>query len=309
MKILVTGGAGFIGSHVVDRYVASGHQVSVVDNLATGLRALVNPRAKFYLMDIRSPRLAEVFETERPDVVAHHAAQPEVRRSVADPVLDASVNVLGSLNLLACCRKFGVSRVIYASSGGAVYGDTAVLPTPEEHPTHPASPYGISKLVVEHYLACWKALYDISWLALRYANVYGPRQNPLGEAGVVAIFCRRLIRGEPAIINGDGQQTRDYLYVGDIAEANLLALERPEVTGVFNIGTGVETSVLELLARLQAAARVSGEARHGPPRPGEQRRSVLDPTLAKRLLGWSPRVSLDDGLRLTVEHLRKESTR
>jgi UDP-glucose 4-epimerase len=309
MKILVTGGAGFIGSHVVDRYLAEGHEVVVVDNLSTGRREPVNPKAKLSLLDIRSPRLAEVFETERPEVVNHHAAQIDVRRSVADPALDASVNVLGALNLLSCCRRFGVRRVIYASSGGAVYGETAMLPTPEEHPLRPASPYGVSKLAVEHYLACWSALYGISALALRYANVYGPRQNPLGEAGVVAIFAHRLLRGEPAIINGDGAQTRDYVYVGDVAEGNLRALEQPEVTGALNIGTGVETSVLDLFDRLQAAAGVAGQVQHGPPKPGEQRRSVLDITLAKRLLGWTPRVTLDKGLRRTIEHFRKEIPR
>ncbi len=308
MKILVTGGAGFIGSHLVDRHVAKGHQVVVVDNLVSGRQELVNPAAKLYLTDIRSPRLAAVFEAERPEVVNHHAAQAEVRRSVVDPVFDASVNVLGALNLLSCCRRFGVGRVIYASTGGAVYGDTPVLPTPEDHPPRPASPYGISKLAVEHYLACWGALYGISGLALRYANVYGPRQNPLGEAGVVAIFAHRLLRGEPAIINGDGRQTRDYVYVGDVVEANLRALEQPEVTGAINIGTGVETSVLGLFHRLQAVAG-GGEARHGPPKPGEQRRSALDITLAKRLLGWTPRVALDEGLRFTVEHFRKETPR
>ena len=309
MKILVTGGAGFIGSHVVDRYLAEGHQVVVVDNLSSGRREFVNTAAKLYLTDIRSPRLAEVFEAERPEVVNHHAAQPEVRRSVADPALDASVNVLGSLNVLACCRRSGIRRVIYASSGGAIYGDTGALPTPEDHPPRPASPYGISKLTVEYYLACWGALYGVRGLALRYANVYGPRQNPLGEAGVVAIFAHRLLRGEPAIINGDGEQTRDFVYVEDVAEANLRALEQPEVTGALNIGTGVETSVLDLFRRLQAAAGRPGEARHGPPKPGEQRRSVLDITLAKRLLGWTPRVTLDEGLRHTLEYFRKETPR
>lgn len=309
MKILVTGGAGFIGSHVVDRYLAEGHQAVVVDNLATGRREFVNPKAKLYPIDTRSPRLAEIFETERPEVVNHHAAQAEVRRSVADPALDASVNILGALNLLVCCRRFGVERVVYASTGGAVYGDTTVLPTPEDHPALPGSPYGISKLAVEHYLACWGSLYGIKGVALRYANVYGPRQNPLGEAGVVAIFSRRLLRGEPAIINGDGNQTRDYVYVGDVAEASLLALERPEVTGAVNIGTSVETSVIDLFKRLRAVAGISGEARHGPPKAGEQRRSVLDITLAKRLLGWTPRVALDEGLHRTIEHFKKETMR
>jgi UDP-glucose 4-epimerase len=308
MKVLVTGGAGFIGSHVVDRLIAAGHRVAVVDNLVAGRREFLNPAAKLYAMDIRSPRLAEVFEAERPEVVNHHAAQAEVRRSVADPALDATINVLGSLNLLACCRRFGVGRVIYAASGGAEYGDTAVIPTPEDHPTRPTSPYGVSKLTVEHYLACWEVLHGIKGLALRYANVYGPRQNPLGEAGVVAIFAYRLLAGGPAVVNGDGKQTRDYVYVEDVAEANLLALEHGSVTGALNIGTGLETSVLELFERLQAAGGVRGEARHGPPKPGEQRRSALDITLAKRLLGWTPRITLDEGLRRTVEHLRRATS-
>ncbi len=191
MRVLVTGGAGFIGSHVVDRCLAAGHDVAVVDNLTTGRREFVDPRARLHTVEIESPRVAEVFEAERPEVLIHHAAQTEVRRSVADPLHDATVNVVGSLNLLECCRRFGVTRVIYASSGGAVYGDTEVLPTPEEHPARPASPYGVSKLTVEHYLGCWETLYGIRGVALRYANVYGPRQNPLGEAGVVAIFSRR----------------------------------------------------------------------------------------------------------------------
>jgi UDP-glucose 4-epimerase len=305
MRVLVTGGAGFIGSHVVDRCFAAGHDVAVVDNLTTGRREFVDPRARLHTVEIESPRVAEIFESERPEVLIHHAAQTEVRRSVTDPLHDATVNVVGSLNLLECCRRFGVTRVIYASSGGAVYGDTEVLPTPEGHPARPASPYGVSKLTVEHYLACWETLYGIRGVALRYANVYGPRQNPLGEAGVVAIFSRRILRGEPAVINGDGEQTRDYVYVEDVAEANLRALGRPEVTGAFNIGTGVETSVNELLKRLAAAAGVTAESRNAPPKAGEQRRSVLDPSAAARVLGWKPTVSLDEGLRRTVEYFRR----
>lgn len=306
MKILVTGGAGFIGSHVVDRCVAAGHEVVVLDDLSSGRQALVNREATFYQLDIRSPDVSDVFATERPEVVNHHAAQAEVRRSVEDPEFDARVNVLGSLNILVCCRRFGVRRVIYASSGGAVYGDAAVLPTPESTPTRPTSPYGISKLTVEYYLTCWGELYGIRGVALRYANVYGPRQSPLGEAGVVAIFSHRLLQGRPVVINGDGQQTRDYVYVGDVAEASLRALARNEVTGALNVGTGVETSVLDLFQRLQAAAGQSGAAEHGPPKAGEQRRSVVDARLAGRLLGWVPEVSLDEGLRRTIEHFRAQ---
>jgi len=306
VKILVTGGAGFIGSHVVDRYVAAGHEVSVVDDLSTGQRVWVNPRARFHALGIESPELAKLFATERPEVVSHQAAQADVRRSVEDPAHDARINILGSINLLDCCRRFQVGRVIYASSGGAVYGDADTIPTPEDHPTRPASPYGISKLTVEYYLACWQALYGIRALALRYANVYGPRQSPFGEAGVVAIFAHRLLCGEEAVINGDGRQTRDYVYVADVAEANLRALEQPDVTGALNVGTGVETSVVDLFALLQQAADPMAEARHGPAKPGEQRRSAVEPSRTRARLDWRPRVTLAEGLRLTVEHLRRD---
>jgi UDP-glucose 4-epimerase len=303
MKILVTGGAGFIGSHVVDRCVGAGHDVVVVDNLSTGQRDRVNAAARLCVIDVRDPALTDVFRAERPDVMIHHAAQAEVRRSVEDPRLDADVNILGAVNLLECCRTHGVARVIYSSSGGAAYGDTDVLPTPEDHPARPSSPYGVSKLTAEHYLACWSEMYGISGLSFRYANVYGPRQSPSGEAGVVAIFSHRLLAGEPVVINGDGRQTRDYVYVGDVADANLLALQQPEATGVVNLGTGVETSVVELFDRVRAAVGSTMQPQHGPAKLGEQRRSVLDATRAFRLLGWTPRVSLDDGLRLTVEHM------
>jgi UDP-glucose 4-epimerase len=304
MKVLVTGGAGFIGSHVVDASVAAGHEVVVLDDLSTGSRRNVNAAARLYEADIRSPEAARIFETERPDVLNHHAAQAAVRRSVEDPVFDAEVNLLGTLNLLVCCRRVGVRRVIYASSGGAGYGDTHVVPTPEDHPTLPASPYGVSKVTVERYLACWEALYGIRAVTLRYANVYGPRQNPHGEAGVVAIFTTRLLQGIPAVINGDGLQTRDYVYVGDVAAANLMVLERAEVSGAFNVGTGSETSVVALFERLRALVGQSVAAEHGPAKGGEQRRSALDVGLAKRVLGWTAQHDLDDGLARTVESFR-----
>ncbi len=309
MKVLVTGGAGFIGSHVVDRLLAAGREVVVVDNLSTGRREFVNPGARLYVTDIRSPQLADVFEAEHPEAVIHHAAQAEVRRSVEDPALDATINIQGTLNLLICCRDYKAGRVVYASTGGAVYGDTATLPTPEDHPTRPASPYGISKLIAEHYLACWGSLYGVAGIALRYANVFGPRQNPFGEAGVVAIFSHRILRGEPVTINGDGEQTRDYVYVEDVADANVRALERGEIGGAINIGTGVETSVNALLRRLEAAAGHGARAHHGPPKPGEQRRSALDASVAKRLLEWTPQVTLDEGLRRTFTHFQTQETR
>lgn len=307
MRILVTGGAGFIGSHVVDAFVAGGHQVAVVDNLATGSRARVNPAARFHEIDLRSRCLIDVFEQEQPEAVAHLAAQATVGRSVTHPAFDASVNVLGGINLLDCCRRADVRRIIYSSSGGAAYGDTDVIPTPEDHPTRPASPYGASKVAVELYLQVWEGIYGISGISLRYANVYGPRQDPAGEAGVIAIFGHRLLTGQTPIINGDGHQTRDYVYVEDVAAANVRALENPAVTGSINIGTGVETSVNELCRALARGAGVDAKPEHGPARPGEQRRSCLSPTLAKRMLGWSPGVSLQDGLARTIDFFKREA--
>jgi UDP-glucose 4-epimerase len=306
VKILVTGGAGFIGSHVVDAFLAAGHDVAVVDNLTTGDARWINPRARFHEIDLRSAGLARVFEKERPEVVAHLAAQASVGRSVTDPALDASVNVGGGVALLECCRRYGVRRVIYSSSGGAGYGDTDVIPTPESHPSLPISPYGITKVAVEQYVSAWVGIYGISGVSLRYANIYGPRQNPQGEAGVIAIFCHRLLTGQAPIINGDGGQTRDYTYVEDVAAANVAALEHPEATGGVNISTGVETSVNDLYQALVQASGSTVKAQHAPARPGEQRRSCLSPALAARALGWKPTVSLAEGLRRTFGFFKKE---
>ena len=306
MKILVTGGAGFIGSHVVDRCVEAGHGVAVVDDLSSGQRQQVNAAARLHVVDIRTPALDDVFRGEAPEAVLHLAAQASVGRSVANPLLDAEINVLGSLNLLECARRAGTRRFVYVSTGGAGYGDTDVVPTPESHPTRPVSPYGTSKVAAELYLGCWEALHGLSGVVLRLANIYGPRQSPHGEAGVIAIFTDRLLRGEPCVINGDGLQTRDYVYVGDVAEAALRALERPQVTGPVNIGTGVETTVVALFEALRAAFG-HGESHHGPARPGEQRRSLLDASRARQALGWTARVGLDEGLRRTVVAARAGS--
>jgi len=295
MKILVTGGAGFIGSHVVDAYVAAGHDVIVVDDLSTGRRENLNPRARFHQLDIGDPRTAELVRDEKPEVLNHHAAQMDVRRSVADPLFDARVNILGTIHLLEAARHAGVKRLVFVSSGGAVYGEQETFPAPETHPTNPVSPYGVSKRAGELYAFFFQAEYRLPFVALRYANVYGPRQDPHGEAGVVAIFTGRMLGDEPVVVNGDGRQTRDYLYVGDVARANLLALET-RATGPFNIGTGVETDVNALASLLLAAAGSRSQVRHGPPKSGEQRRSVIDCRRAAELLGWgrrsrSPRVS------------------
>ena len=306
MRTLVTGGAGFIGSHVVDRLLADGHAVDVVDNLSTGRRGQVNPEARLLACDIRSARLDDVFAAARPEAVVHLAAQASVARSVADPRFDASVNVLGTLALLEAARRAAVGRVVFISTGGAAYGDTDVLPTPEEHPARPASPYGVAKIAAELYLECWAGLTGGRTLALRLANVYGPRQDPRGEAGVVAIFAGRLLAGDECVVNGDGEQTRDYVYVEDVADAGARALARPGAAGVVNIGTAAETSVNDLYRRLARLAGVTRAPRHGPPRPGEQRRSVLAARLAQARLGWTPATSLDEGLAKTVAWFKQE---
>ncbi len=305
MKVLVTGGAGFIGSHLVDGLLAQGQTVAVVDNLSTGRREQVPPGAAFYPLDIRDPKIEEVFRKERPDAVSHHAAQVSVRESVRDPVFDADVNILGTLHLLEVCCAYGIRRFLFASSGGAVYGEQEVFPAPETHPTRPASPYGIGKRAVEDYLEYYRAAKGLSFAALRYGNVYGPRQDPNGEAGVVAIFSQRLLRGEPPVVNGDGEQTRDYLFVGDVVGAHRSVLDAG-AEGVFNVGTGRETSVNALLDLLRPLTGAQVQEAHGPAKAGEQRRSVID---AGRLMGatdWAPRVSLEEGLEKTVEWFRNQ---
>jgi UDP-glucose 4-epimerase len=300
MKILVTGGAGFIGSHVVDLYIERGHEVVVVDDLSTGTSSNLNPSATFYEMDIRDPELAGVFKREMPDVVNHHAAQMDVRRSVDDPIFDADVNILGSLRLLEHSRQAGVRQFIYISSGGAVYGEPEYLPCDESHPINPICQYGASKHTVEHYLFMYGVNYGMEFTVLRYGNVYGPRQNPRGEAGVVAIFIGRMLQGQEVVINGDGKQTRDFVYVADCARANLLALNAGSLAGIFNLGSGEETSINEIFAELQAVANYGLPAVHGPAKLGETRSIYLDVSKAERELGWRPTVDLKEGLERTV---------
>jgi UDP-glucose 4-epimerase len=307
MKVLVTGGAGFIGSHVVDLLLESGHGVAVVDDLSTGRRENLNEDAVFYELDVCSQELEKIFKKEKFEVVVHQAAQINVRKSLSDPVFDARVNVLGSLNLLECCRKNGVERVVYASSGGAVYGEPEYLPADERHPVNPLCPYGASKYAVEKYLNMYHVNYGLDYIALRYGNVYGPRQDPLGEAGVVAIFTNKLLVGEAPVINGDGKQTRDFVYVGDVAKANLLALKARTEEGVFNIGSGVETSVNEIAKHLLDLTGSKVKPTHGPGIKGEVRRIYLNVGLAGRGLKWVPEVELEDGLGLTVGWARGQS--
>jgi UDP-glucose 4-epimerase len=304
MKILVTGGAGFIGSHLVDRLVQEGHEVAVVDNLSTGKRRNVNREAQFYKIDIQSSRLEQVFRRERPALVMHLAAQINVRKSVEDPVFDAQVNILGTLNLLEQAVEHGTRKIIFSSSGGAIYGEQDVFPAPETHPTRPMSPYGIAKLSAEHYLSYYQMISGIQFVSLRYSNVYGPRQDPEGEAGVVAIFCQKMLGGEQPIINGNGRQTRDFVYVEDVVEANLVAIGK-EVQGVYNVGTGQETTVNDLFRALADLTGSGWKELHGPAKKGEQTRSVVDSTKYRHEWGWDPRVSLQEGLRRTVEYFRE----
>lgn len=305
MKILITGGAGFIGSHIADAYIGLGHDVSIIDNLVTGRRENVNHKAKFHEGDIRDADLVKrLFASEKFDLINHHAAQMDVRRSVTDPVYDASVNILGVLNLLESAVATGVKRVIFASSGGAIYGEQDYFPADEHHPTRPISPYGIAKLSTEQYLFYYKVVHGINSVSLRYANVYGPRQNPKGEAGVVAIFTSKMLAGEQPLINGDGKQTRDYVFVADVVKANVLALKY-EGCEVLNVGTGIESDVNTLFHFLKRATGSNANEEHVPAKKGEQLRSVLDARRIGSILGWRPAVSLEQGLQQTVEYFKR----
>ncbi len=300
MKILVTGGAGFIGSHIVDALVTAGHHVVVVDNLATGSRDNIPAEVTLHEVNIQDSILAKIFAQEQPEIVFHLAAQIDVRKSVADPLADAQENIIGSLNLLEQCRATGVKKVIFSSTGGAIYGDTDVVPTPESHSTDPISPYGIAKLTIEKYLYFYHHVHGLNYTILRYGNVYGPRQNAKGEAGVVSIFCDQILTKNIPIINGDGSQTRDYVYVGDVVAANMAALNS-EKNGLYNIGTGIETTVNDLAAHIKSALQSSVEFMHGKAKPGEQQRSCIDASKAKTELNWTPQMTIADGIKKTAE--------
>ncbi len=298
MKILITGGAGFIGSYVANAFISEGHKVLIVDNLSTGLEENIPREADFVKCDIRERTLLErALSDFKPDMVNHHAAQINVRQSVEDPAFDAEVNIIGTLNLLELSIRHRIKRFIFASTGGAIYGEPERLPADETTPPMPISPYGASKYAVESYLGYYRAVYGLEYVALRYSNVYGPRQNPHGEAGVVAIFCSRIMSGKPCVIFGDGSQTRDYVFVEDVARANILGIKAQ--VGKYNIGTEIETSVNELVMVMQMVSERNFDVEYAPPRPGEVQRISLDTNLAKRVLGWSPKVNLEDGIRQT----------
>jgi UDP-glucose 4-epimerase len=301
MRVLLTGAAGFIGSHVADRLLARGHEIAIVDDLSTGKHENVSEGAVFYERDIRSG-CAEVFEGFRPDALCHQAAQMDVRRSVREPDFDADVNVIGTLRLLENCLRYGVKKVVFASTGGAIYGEQREFPAAEDHPPYPLSPYGVSKLAGERYLHYYYAQYGLPYAALRYANVYGPRQDPHGEAGVVAIFAGNLAVGKTSTINGSGEQTRDYVYVGDVAAANIIALEGEVAPGAYNIGTGIETSVNQLYEALRKISGKDLPPEHGPAKPGEQLRSSIDPAKAFKVLSWYPQTELTAGLKETLRY-------
>jgi UDP-glucose 4-epimerase len=306
MKILVTGGAGFIGSHIVDAYVADGHEVTVVDDLSRGKKANVNPDARLAVMDLRDPDLERLFSETRFDVVNHHASQIDVRRSVAEPQVDASINIFGALRLLECAAAAGVKRFIFASSGGAVYGECPTSGAREEDPLHPESPYAISKAAVEYYIRFYGAVRGVPYTILRYANVYGPRQDPQGEAGVISIFIDKFLAGEPATVYGTGDQVRDYVHVSDVVEANRAALLRGEGR-TFNIGTTMATSVNDLFGKLKAMTGSRLDPVSAPRRAGEVERSLLNNSAAARGLGWIPSRALDHGLDDTLRYFREKN--
>ncbi len=309
MKILVTGGAGFIGSSLSDELIKRRHQVVIVDNLSTGFKKNINPEAKFFQANLANfKKIDNILKKEKPQAVFHLAAQIDVRKSVANPLADARINILAGINLIKLAREYGVKKFIFSSTGGTIYGDTQKRPTKESHPEWPLSPYGIAKLTIDKYLNYFNQVCGLKYTSLRYGNVYGPRQNPLGEAGVVAIFLNKMLRGEQPVINGDGRQTRDYVFVDDVVKANISALQNINKIGVFNIGTGKEASVNEIFRLIRnCAGNKKIKEEHGPAKPGEQLTSCLNASRARQELNWQPKINLDEGIKRTFEWFRKNS--
>jgi len=299
MKILVTGGAGFIGSHIVDALIEAGHDVVVIDDLFTGHEKNVNPKTQFYKLDIRNVAVSDLFAAEKFDIVYHQAARGNVRASMVDPMIYADVNVKGGINLLECCRKFKTKKIIYSSTGGCVYGELQYMPADEKHPIQPRDPYGASKASFELYLPVYAMNYGLDFTILRYPNVYGPRQDPLGEAGVVSIFIGQMLRSIQPIINGDGEQVRDYVYVSDVVNANVLALTKGD-SGIYNLGWGAGVSVNRIFRSLKMMTNCFFDEMHGPAKLGEVRNCYLNAEKANRELGWQPQVKIEDGLQRTL---------
>ena len=309
MRILITGGAGFIGSHLADRLIKNGDKVILIDNLSTGKKENINPKAKFYKIDIQSPKISNILKKEKPEILFHLAAQIDVRKSVEDPIKDAKINILGSLNVIKnfyqeSLKNTKKPKIIFSSTGGAIYGDAKIIPTPETYPEFPLSPYGVCKLTIEKYLNYYWKVFNIPYVALRYANVYGPRQNSKGESGVVSIFIDKLFSGENPIINGSGKQTRDFVFIEDIIEANILAMKKNKV-GVYNIGTGKETDINTIFQKLKKITNSNLKAVHCLEKKGEQKRSCLDYKKAQKELSWKPKYNLDEGLIKTVGWFKK----
>lgn len=305
-NILITGGAGFIGSNLADQLLVMGHNVIVVDNLSTGNKKNLDKRIKFYKTDIQDKKIDKIFAKEKPEIVFHLAAQINVRKSVEEPGEDAKTNIVGGLNVLENCRKHDVKKIIFSSTGGAIYGDANIIPTPETYKEYPVSPYGISKLSIERYLNYYHKIFDLNFIALRFANVFGPRQNSKGEAGVIAIFCDKIFSGKNPIINGDGMQTRDYVYVKDVVSALVLSMESEKV-GIFNVGTGKETNVNEIFEIIKEASNFTGIAIHGAAQKGEQQRSCLDYSLIKKELGWDVKHDLKTAIKETVNWFKEKN--
>jgi len=305
MKILVTGGAGFIASQIADVYIEEGHNVTVIDDLSTGFEENINPAAKFVKLSITDPNIVDLFRKEKFDLVNHHAAQIDVRKSVSNPLFDANTNILGTINLLQSCVKTGVKKIIFASTGGAIYGEQDYFPADEAHPTSPISPYGITKLTIEKYLYFYHLEHKLDYTILRYANVYGPRQNPFGEAGVVAIFANKLLKGKQPVINGSGEQTRDYVFVKDVVKANLLAVKDKQ-SDIYNVGTATETNVNKIYKILNDTIGNGQEEKHGPAAAGEQQRSVITSEKLYKKFNWKPATSIKEGLEKTINYFREK---
>jgi UDP-glucose 4-epimerase len=309
MRILVTGGAGFIGSNIVDAYLKVGHNVFIIDNLSTGRREFINPKAIFIEADIRDEKkIAKIFDNYNFEIINHHAAQIDLRKSVENPGYDVDVNVVGSINLLQNAVKHNIKKFIFASTGGAMYGEHDYFPADENHPTRPYAPYGINKLTIEKYLYFYHHVYGLEYVIFRYANIYGPRQNPYGECGVIAIFTEKFLNNIQPVINGSGKQTRDYVYVNDVVDANILALNA-EASSIYNLGTGVETSVNYIFRELNRLSGAGFGENHGPAKKGEQIRSVLSYKKVKNELGWLPKVNIDEGLKLTMGFFKNSGSR